>query len=148
MLIEAESQKLLEKHNKPKDEPKKQTPMEVDPATTTDETIKKEEIEEVEMKDAEKSEKAEDLETTKNDNNDSDDLTIDIDPKTFCKLGHFHLLLGDFAKGLLYFLMYAKIDRVSRSLNSYLIFICFFLYFIILNTKSYNFSLWWCTTEK
>lgn len=24
---------------------------------------------------------------------------INIDPKTYCKLGHFHLLLEDYAKG-------------------------------------------------
>lgn len=34
------------------------------------------------------------------DKSESDHLTIDIDPKTYCKLGHFHLLLGDFAKGV------------------------------------------------
>jgi hypothetical protein len=102
ILVEAESQKLLDKPNNSKDEPEKSTPMDVDPATTTDETIKKEEVEDVEMKDAEKSEKAEESETAKNDENDPDDLTIDIDPKTFCKLGHFHLLLGDFAKGLIF----------------------------------------------
>lgn len=26
---------------------------------------------------------------------------ICIDPKTYCKLGHFHLLLEDYAKGLI-----------------------------------------------
>lgn len=25
---------------------------------------------------------------------------INIDPRTYCKLGHFHLLLGDYAKGM------------------------------------------------
>jgi histone demethylase len=25
---------------------------------------------------------------------------INIDPKTYCKLGHFHLLLEDYAKGV------------------------------------------------
>jgi histone demethylase len=25
---------------------------------------------------------------------------ISIDPKTYCKLGHFHLLLEDYAKGV------------------------------------------------
>lgn len=28
--------------------------------------------------------------------------TVDIDPKTYCKLGHFHLLLEDYAKGILF----------------------------------------------
>lgn len=71
-----------------------------------DEAAKKEEIEDVEMKDdEERKEAAVDeaksaaSEENNNDNNDSDNVTIDIDPKTFCKLGHFHLLLGDFAKG-------------------------------------------------
>lgn len=27
------------------------------------------------------------------------DPSVDIDPKTYCKLGHFHLLLEDFPKG-------------------------------------------------
>ena len=28
-----------------------------------------------------------------------DDFPLDIDPKAFCKLGHFHLLLEDYIKG-------------------------------------------------
>lgn len=28
---------------------------------------------------------------------------INIDPKTYCKLGHFHLLLEDYAKGIFIF---------------------------------------------
>lgn len=97
ILIEAESQKLLAEQLKLKNAAEKSTPMEVDPATETDETIKKEEVEDVEMKDGEKSESTE--EAAKNDEKDSDDSIIDIDPKTYCKLGHFHLLLEDFAKG-------------------------------------------------
>lgn len=106
ILIEAESQKLLEKHVKSNDKvPEKPTPMEVETATNIEsETIKNEEVEDVEMKDAEKSQNIENSESTKNNENnahneESEDLTIDIDPKTYCKLGHFHLLLGDFAKG-------------------------------------------------
>lgn len=30
---------------------------------------------------------------------DDDDRGISIDPKTYCKLGHFHLLLEDYSKG-------------------------------------------------
>lgn len=28
------------------------------------------------------------------------DKEINVDPKTYCKLGHFHLLLEDYTKGL------------------------------------------------
>lgn len=30
---------------------------------------------------------------------DEEDKGISIDPKTYCKLGHFHLLLEDYSKG-------------------------------------------------
>lgn len=30
---------------------------------------------------------------------DNDEKGISIDPKTYCKLGHFHLLLEDYSKG-------------------------------------------------
>ena len=33
------------------------------------------------------------------DDEDEEDKGISIDPKTFCKLGHFHLLLEDYNKG-------------------------------------------------
>lgn len=97
ILIEAESQKLLAEQLKPKDATEKPSLKDVDPAKNAEETIKKEEVDDVEMKDAEKSESTE--EESKNE--ESDDSTIDIDPKTYCKLGHFHLLLEDFAKGSL-----------------------------------------------
>lgn len=32
--------------------------------------------------------------------NDDEDKGISIDPKTYCKLGHFHLLLEDYNKGI------------------------------------------------
>lgn len=32
--------------------------------------------------------------------NDDEDKGISIDPKTYCKLGHFHLLLEDYTKGI------------------------------------------------
>lgn len=97
ILIEAESQKLLAEQLKPKDATEKSTLKDVDPAKNAEETIKKEEVDDVEMKDTEKSDSTE--EESKNE--ESDDSTIDIDPKTYCKLGHFHLLLEDFAKGSL-----------------------------------------------
>lgn len=31
--------------------------------------------------------------------------SVNIDPKTYCKLGHFHLLLEDYAKGKLFCLL-------------------------------------------
>ena len=34
------------------------------------------------------------------DDDDDDDRGISIDPKTYCKLGHFHLLLEDYSKGM------------------------------------------------
>ena len=33
------------------------------------------------------------------DDEDEEDKGISIDPKTYCKLGHFHLLLEDYTKG-------------------------------------------------
>lgn len=38
------------------------------------------------------------LEDTKEDE-EEEDKGISIDPKTYCKLGHFHLLLEDYTKG-------------------------------------------------
>lgn len=82
--------------------------MDVDPVA--EDSIKKEESEDVEMKEDEKETKDDEEPVTsdKSDNNESDDLKIDIDPKTFCKLGHFHLLLGDFAKGTHTHYLYRK----------------------------------------
>lgn len=68
-----------------------------------DESKQEEPINDVEMKEPEQqsSTSEEDPKPAKEDEkSESDDLTIDIDPKTYCKLGHFHLLLGDFAKGV------------------------------------------------
>lgn len=97
ILIEAESQKLLAEQLKPKDAIEKSTLNDVDPAKNTEETIKKEEVEDIEINDPEKSELTEEVSKSE----ESEDSTIDIDPKTYCKLGHFHLLLEDFAKGSL-----------------------------------------------
>ena len=33
---------------------------------------------------------------------DDSDTALRIDPKTFCKLGHFHLLLENYSKGKSY----------------------------------------------
>ena len=38
--------------------------------------------------------------------NEDEDKGISIDPKTYCKLGHFHLLLEDYSKGITSFLRY------------------------------------------
>ena len=94
MLIEAQSQKLLSEQVKLKegseDTAKNDPAMEIDEAEPT-----KSEAGDVEMKEAEdkppeeSSQKKEDVE----------EVSIDIDPKTFCKLGHFHLLLEDYGKG-------------------------------------------------
>ncbi|CRL01798.1 CLUMA_CG015014, isoform A [Clunio marinus] len=96
MLIEAQSQKLLselDKLNADEDGKQDSIPMEVDEDNqkeslhTTQEIDKMKDIEE---KCSEDSAKKVDL----------DEKTIDIDPKTYCKLGHFHLLLEDYAKAL------------------------------------------------
>jgi hypothetical protein len=93
LLIEAQARKLLAEQQKPKTdaEEKKddETTMEVDEA----DEVKKESTD-VEMKDSE--EKPPEESPKKE---EDDEKPIDIDPKTFCKLGHFHLLLEDFAKG-------------------------------------------------
>jgi len=47
---------------------------------------------------------------TKNET-DTNDKGINIDPKTYCKLGHFHLLLADYPKG-----KYACYYRILLSL--------------------------------
>ena len=113
ILIEAQTRKLLAEQIQPKNENEatneSSEKMEVDPAE--DESIKKEEeqkSEDAEIKEQDKegteeeskSSSKDESDDNNNNNEESDDLTIDIDPKTYCKLGHFHLLLGDFAKGL------------------------------------------------
>lgn len=98
MLIEAQTQKLLSEQEKSKenvaedndDEKKKDESMEIDDA----EPIKDDNAD-VEMKEAE--EKPPEEPPSKKD--EVEEKPIDIDPKTYCKLGHFHLLLEDYAKG-------------------------------------------------
>lgn len=102
MLIEAQAQKLLAEQLKAKiDGEDKKEPlalMDVDEPETKDSL--KEEVSDIEMKDADEKPPEEPAEK-----DESDDKSIDIDPKTFCKLGHFHLLLEDYAKGKIQFLL-------------------------------------------
>lgn len=95
MLIEAQTQKLLSEQDKPKndDESKDEQSMDIDEAETKEPS--KSESEDFEMKDSD--EKPPEESMTKK--SEPDEKPIDIDPKTFCKLGHFHLLLEDYAKG-------------------------------------------------
>lgn len=94
MLIEAEARKLLSEQEKPKENVEegknKDDSMEIDDA----EPIKTDD-EDAEMKELE--DKPPEEPPSKKD--ESDEQPIDIDPKTYCKLGHFHLLLEDYAKG-------------------------------------------------
>jgi hypothetical protein len=94
MLIEAEARKLLSEQEKPAENDdesaKNDESMEVDEA----EPIKAE-SEDAEMKESE--EKPPEEPAAKKE--DADEKPIDIDPKTYCKLGHFHLLLEDYSKG-------------------------------------------------
>lgn len=43
---------------------------------------------------------------------------INIDPRTYCKLGHFHLLLEEFPKGILHILL-ISIDLVAKPVFFY-----------------------------
>lgn len=93
MLIE--SQKLLSDQEQPIDDgedKKDPVAMEVDDTEPKDNT--KAASDDVEMINAEEKPPEE---FSKKD--DSSERPIDIDPKTYCKLGHFHLLLEDYAKG-------------------------------------------------
>lgn len=62
----------------------------------------------VEMKEVDESEggavvKVENCESsTENVETENQEKNLTIDPRTFCKLGHFHLLLEDYAKGKFY----------------------------------------------
>lgn len=96
MLIEAQAQKLLSEQEKPGDDNDNKPdalPMEVDEAEPKDPV--KSESSDVEMKESE--EQPPEESTPKK--SEADEKPIDIDPKTFCKLGHFHLLLEDYSKG-------------------------------------------------
>lgn len=51
------------------------------------------------------------IKINQDDGDDSEDCVddINIDPKTYCKLGHFHLLLEDYPKGTLLELLFRVI---------------------------------------
>lgn len=104
MLIEAQAQKLLSEQTKPKDDDKKDASMDVDEPEPKDP-----ESTDVEMKDSEKPPE----EPAKKD--EPDEKPINIDPKTYCKLGHFHLLLEDYAKGKWHILIRINLFK-SRAL--------------------------------
>lgn len=92
MLIEAEARKLLSEREKPAENndesTKKDESMEVDDAEPIKTESEDAEMKEPDEKPPEEPKKEE-----------ADEKPIDIDPKTYCKLGHFHLLLEDYAKG-------------------------------------------------
>jgi len=113
MLIEAQTRKLLSEQEKSKDDeaaaagakPKDSSvPMEIDGETDKNESteVKTEaSANDVEMTavDEEKPPDDGDGSSTKKADEDVDEKPIDIDPKTYCKLGHFNLLLEDYVKG-------------------------------------------------
>lgn len=96
MLIEAQARKLISEQEKlKKDEGKAETEsLEVDEVEPKDPA--KLESNDVEMKETSEEQPPEESTPKKS---EVDEEPIDIDPKTFCKLGHFHLLLEDYSKG-------------------------------------------------
>lgn len=54
------------------------------------------------------------LEKPKNEEFFDADKEINVDPKTYCKLGHFHLLLEEYAKGKLLSFFYPKFRLFVR----------------------------------
>ena len=101
MLIEAQAQKLLLDQKKSKiDEENKEDSisMEIDDNSSKDGNKLDSDVEmkESDEKPPEEPAKKDELE----------EQPIDIDPKTYCKLGHFHLLLEDYAKGKNIFISY------------------------------------------
>lgn len=107
MLIESRSQKTSnDEKSIDKDNDKKDESMEVD--TELSDKIKTEsndivmaEIVDEEKQKSELPEKKNDEDLNSVDDKDSsaNEKPINIDPRTYCKLGHFHLLLEDYAKG-------------------------------------------------
>jgi histone demethylase len=95
-LIEAQSRKLLSEHLKV--EASKNIEGENKPDEVENDKIDVKAIEN-ESKAEDESSKKEEVDEKEEDNKKEEDDSIDIDPKTYCKLGHFHLLLGDYAKG-------------------------------------------------
>lgn len=97
MLIESQAQKVLSDQKKVIDKP---TLMDVDDGEPVHEekSDATKDTTDIEMKE-QNSEKPKE-EISRNVDRVLDDFpSIDIDPKTYCKLGHFHLLLEDYAKG-------------------------------------------------
>lgn len=91
MLIESQAQKVLSDRKKVNDE---STLMDVD-ATNEPPDAEKSDNTDIEMKDPADEKPVEEAMKA----GEADEIAIDIDPKTYCKLGHFHLLLEDYAKG-------------------------------------------------
>src|SRR5690349_13221710 len=92
MLIEAQAQKLLSEHQKTKDDDDSQKDplaMETDEPEKTESDNTDVQMMETESKPPEEPDKK----------SEADEKVINIDPKTYCKLGHFHLLLEDYTKG-------------------------------------------------
>jgi hypothetical protein len=85
-----------------------------------DESKPEEQNNDVEMKEPEQQSSTTEEEpkpAKEDDKSESDDLTIDIDPKTYCKLGHFHLLLGDFAKGVCMWMIIYHVNTTCVALK-------------------------------
>lgn len=91
MLIEAQAQKLISEHEKLKGDEESTNPLSMD----IDEAERKDFV----NSDVEMNEPGEKPPEEPDKTGEADDKAINIDPKTYCKLGHFHLLLEDYAKG-------------------------------------------------
>uniref|UniRef100_A0A182YSS2 TPR_REGION domain-containing protein n=1 Tax=Anopheles stephensi TaxID=30069 RepID=A0A182YSS2_ANOST len=107
MLIQAYNQKKAQEddENKPKEKPSDEAEImstegsaETKQCSTVENEIKTEADDSVAMmQDGTEREGAAEAENRTGDDSDKD---ISIDPKTYCKLGHFHLLLEDYEKAL------------------------------------------------
>ena len=134
MLIESRSQKTNnDEKSTDKDNDKKDESMEVD--TELSDKIKAESNDVVMAEIVDEEKQKSELPEKKNDDElNSDDVSvvddkdssenekpINIDPRTYCKLGHFHLLLEDYAKG-------ASLIKIKEiSLNTLLLLRFFYL---------------------
>lgn len=67
-------------------------------------------------KESESSDEPIKIEESTNDKDDRYSKDINIDPRTYCKLGHFHLLLEDYAKGKFLFLE-IKVFKFQKKFN-------------------------------
>lgn len=61
---------------------------------------------------------------------EEEDKGISIDPKTYCKLGHFHLLLEDYHKGTILCVLcfIIKYKKICIYVNTRVNFFLFFFY--------------------